>query len=258
VLRGLNHITIAVSDLERSLNFYANLLGMTPHIRWDKGAYSYRNLRLAGFSLCFVGPILLFYSFEIIIKKWQNGVWYVYNEFVSKSLLIVAIATVSYFYNITVINTISPSIERWIEHMVVFAWPYVPLFIPFLNIIYAILYWNHSPEEKKLIIKGQNQDDILEIIESQFVYAESDQNYVTIFYKNENQIDKRLMRSSLQHIEDQIDFAVRVHRSFLINPAYLKKVSGNKRKRTAILKDVDSIIPVSVNFVNDPILDGSN
>ncbi|WP_348728822.1 fosfomycin resistance glutathione transferase [Rheinheimera texasensis] len=39
MLRGLNHITIAVSDLERSLRFYTDLLGMQGHVRWDAGAY---------------------------------------------------------------------------------------------------------------------------------------------------------------------------------------------------------------------------
>lgn len=39
MLKGLNHITIAVSDLDRSLNFYCGLLGMKPHARWDSGAY---------------------------------------------------------------------------------------------------------------------------------------------------------------------------------------------------------------------------
>jgi catechol 2,3-dioxygenase-like lactoylglutathione lyase family enzyme len=39
MLRGLNHITIAVSDLEQSLDFYTRLLGMQAHVRWDRGAY---------------------------------------------------------------------------------------------------------------------------------------------------------------------------------------------------------------------------
>ena len=39
MLRGLNHITIAVSDLERSLHFYVDIVGMRGHVRWDKGAY---------------------------------------------------------------------------------------------------------------------------------------------------------------------------------------------------------------------------
>jgi catechol 2,3-dioxygenase-like lactoylglutathione lyase family enzyme len=39
VLRGLNHITIAVSDLDRSLRFYTAIIGMRGHVRWDNGAY---------------------------------------------------------------------------------------------------------------------------------------------------------------------------------------------------------------------------
>jgi catechol 2,3-dioxygenase-like lactoylglutathione lyase family enzyme len=39
MLKGLNHITIAVSNLEQSLLFYGDLLGMKAHVRWDKGAY---------------------------------------------------------------------------------------------------------------------------------------------------------------------------------------------------------------------------
>ncbi len=39
MLRGLNHITIAVSNLDHSLQFYSGLLGMKAHVRWDKGAY---------------------------------------------------------------------------------------------------------------------------------------------------------------------------------------------------------------------------
>lgn len=36
---GLNHMTIAVSDLERSLKFYRDTLGFIAHVKWDSGAY---------------------------------------------------------------------------------------------------------------------------------------------------------------------------------------------------------------------------
>ncbi|WDE09366.1 fosfomycin resistance glutathione transferase [Thalassomonas haliotis] len=39
MLEGLNHITIAVSDLAKSFNFYVSILGMKPEVKWETGAY---------------------------------------------------------------------------------------------------------------------------------------------------------------------------------------------------------------------------
>jgi catechol-2,3-dioxygenase len=36
---GLNHITLAVGDVERSFEFCTRLLGFEPVALWDKGAY---------------------------------------------------------------------------------------------------------------------------------------------------------------------------------------------------------------------------
>lgn len=48
MLTGLNHITLAVRDIETSFAFYTQLLGFKPHVRWDAGAY----LSLGEFWLC--------------------------------------------------------------------------------------------------------------------------------------------------------------------------------------------------------------
>ncbi|WP_026970518.1 fosfomycin resistance glutathione transferase [Aliagarivorans marinus] len=39
MLTGLNHITVAVSDLERSLHFYTEILSFKGEVKWDNGAY---------------------------------------------------------------------------------------------------------------------------------------------------------------------------------------------------------------------------
>ncbi len=53
MLTGLNHITLAVLDLERSLDFYSRL-GFSAHVKWDSGAY----LSLGELWLCLsVGPV---------------------------------------------------------------------------------------------------------------------------------------------------------------------------------------------------------
>jgi catechol 2,3-dioxygenase-like lactoylglutathione lyase family enzyme len=39
VINGINHLTIAVTDLNRSFRFYYDILGLTPLCRWHHGAY---------------------------------------------------------------------------------------------------------------------------------------------------------------------------------------------------------------------------
>lgn len=39
MIRGLNHLTLAVSDLDRSLAFYRDLLGLRVRAVWSEGAY---------------------------------------------------------------------------------------------------------------------------------------------------------------------------------------------------------------------------
>lgn len=48
MLTGLNHITLTCTDLDRSLSFYQQLLGLRLHLRWETGAY----LTLADVWIC--------------------------------------------------------------------------------------------------------------------------------------------------------------------------------------------------------------
>lgn len=39
MLKGLNHLTLAVSNIAGSIDFYHHLLGLPLHAHWDSGAY---------------------------------------------------------------------------------------------------------------------------------------------------------------------------------------------------------------------------
>ncbi len=39
MLTGLNHLTLAVSELDRSFDFYKNIIGFHPEAKWNNGAY---------------------------------------------------------------------------------------------------------------------------------------------------------------------------------------------------------------------------
>jgi catechol 2,3-dioxygenase-like lactoylglutathione lyase family enzyme len=48
LLKGLNHITLSVRDLSRSVDYYTELLGFSLRARWNRGAY----LALGDLWLC--------------------------------------------------------------------------------------------------------------------------------------------------------------------------------------------------------------
>ena len=76
MITGLNHLTIAVSDLARSLDFYVGVLGFIPEGRWDKGAYlTAPNLWLC-LTLESASPAKDYthFAFSIDAKNFDDGV----------------------------------------------------------------------------------------------------------------------------------------------------------------------------------------
>jgi catechol 2,3-dioxygenase-like lactoylglutathione lyase family enzyme len=70
VLTGLNHLTLAVADLERSFAFYEDLLGFRPAAIWNTGAYLslgdlWLCLSLDGKRAAIAEPDYTHYAFDI-------------------------------------------------------------------------------------------------------------------------------------------------------------------------------------------------
>ena len=85
-------------------------------------------------------------------------------------------------------------------------------------------------------------------------YIESDTNYITIFYVNQEKIEKYLMRSSLKMVleENVNDNLVRCHRSYIVN---FEKVKMYKKDRDGgiieLLDDSLPAIPVSKSYIEN-------
>lgn len=39
MITGMNHITLAVKDIEKSFGFYQDIVGLKPLVKWHRGAY---------------------------------------------------------------------------------------------------------------------------------------------------------------------------------------------------------------------------
>lgn len=107
------------------------------------------------------------------------------------------------------------------------------------------------PTNDFLTIYAESQSEWLKIRPSDLIFLESADNYVSIFYKEKDQLQKKLLRSSLTKIADQITqpYIQRCHRSYLLNLHQIKYVDGNSRGLQLQLLDAEKIIPVSRKYV---------
>lgn len=94
-----------------------------------------------------------------------------------------------------------------------------------------------------LIIKGENKLDVLKIKKADLVCISNAQNYVEIFYIENDKLHAKLIRSSLKKVQDDFGFLVQIHRSHLINPIHFKSW---RNANTIILTQIE--LPVSRNY----------
>ena len=94
-----------------------------------------------------------------------------------------------------------------------------------------------------LIFIGENKLDILKIKKADLVCISNAQNYVEIFYLENEKLHSKLIRTSLKKVQDDFAFLLQIHRSHLINPMHFKSW---RNSNTIILTQIE--LPVSKNY----------
>ncbi|MEM6358622.1 MAG: LytTR family DNA-binding domain-containing protein [Bacteroidota bacterium] len=104
-----------------------------------------------------------------------------------------------------------------------------------------------------LIIRGEGENDVLRLRTDDFLFAESTDNYVTIYFVNNSSVSKKLLRISLKSLETQFaefPHLVRTHRSFIANIFNVIHAEGNSRGLTLSLKYTNHRIAVSRKHIS--------
>ena len=212
-----------------------------------------RTLRLAGYILPQLAAFLGVHAIDRLVYRLQGRRWRVYNELVSKPVLVIAVITANWLYNIQVINDIAPRWSYWASYVVNFGLPVLPVLLPLALLIYVYLGVRHAepPPGARLpvTVRGRNQGETETFPFEAFVFAAAQQNYAALYLRGaDGGLSSRLIRATLSELEAQIPGAVRVHRSYLVNPDHVAGVAGNARKREILLKDADRRLPASPGF----------
>jgi hypothetical protein len=99
-------------------------------------------------------------------------------------------------------------------------------------------------------ISSQLKKEELSFFPGEFIYAESDGNYVVFWLKRNSVVKKEIIRNSINSIEQQlshIPYFFRTHRAFIVNLKKVRTKQGNTLGYLLKLTDTDLKIPVSRN-----------
>lgn len=202
--------------------------------------------------------------------RWFSDVkeWTLMREIVSVILILTGIGTVIYLMGFFVespgsrlnIGTFLDSVSRaFLLGLIPFA------FFSALN--YRYLYSDPDQFSTKYHFhpsSGDQADDQVIRINSRlkkeelsfriedFIYAESDGNYVVFYILRNNTLKKEIIRNSISNIDVQlsaIPYFLRVHRAFIVNLKKVKSKQGNMLGYQLKLSDTDVIVPVSRNNI---------
>jgi len=98
---------------------------------------------------------------------------------------------------------------------------------------------------------GENQNETLTLDASQIAYIVAQDNYVQVYFFENEVLKNRMLRATLRKKEDLLATwpqFFRCHRTYLVNFDKVEKVSGNAQGYRLHLRGVEETIPVSRNL----------
>jgi hypothetical protein len=215
-------------------------------------------------GITFFVSLFSFMLYPVIDSNFDSNKWTVKKMFLFILSQILLIAIFNWLYTTTVGESIirQHSLFRFI--LITFSVGVFPSLF-FLLIAERILFSKKASDASKLsagfqkkgvrpgqlvLFLGSDQNR-LEVNISDLICIQANGNYVDIYTLNNDSTKKRLVRSSLSKINEQLQaypYFKQCHRSFIVNTQYLTRITGNARNFNLHLEFLDFSVPVSRNF----------
>lgn len=91
----------------------------------------------------------------------------------------------------------------------------------------------------------------IDYLEHEIRFIEAQQNYVSIYFVKEGQLQNKVVRTTFRNLEELLDGSsvIRCHRSFFVNKKDVVEVKGNAQGLKLALRDLpEKSIPVSKSY----------
>lgn len=203
------------------------------------------------------------FSFFFSVKSWT-----VKKEATFLLISFLIISTTNYFYHINFVTQYMPTFSFLKFVAVVLSIGVFPVFF-IIFMVERHLFRKHNVPTKEVIqnIRKEKKEIVSipsdNIKEAPFVfdidsilYAQSNNNYTTILYIENQKVKKKLMRITLKKVAiilEQYPQFVRCHRSYLVNKNEISKIEGNARSLQVHFNLIEDIVPVSRSFPKEQL-----
>lgn len=112
---------------------------------------------------------------------------------------------------------------------------------------------NKNIQEKIVLFESDYQKDSLSVKVSQILFIRSANNYIEVFWKENEIVKSQLVRCSLTKAEQTVKeekFLFKCHRSYLVNINFIENVEATPQGYKLSFDKVDFSVPVSKNYSN--------
>ncbi len=224
--------------------------------------HPHKLLLLAGFgAVTFVALLLISFIGPRVFRSWYSEKnWTVGKEIFHNVVVILVITVGNILYTESIsIGSIGPAaILAWIgitlavgiiPATVITLLNYTRLLRQYATTGFRIEATGASGSDQ-LTLMAENEKDSLTLTTQSLLYIESADNYAEVVYWENEKKEKKLLRSSLSRIEEQIHAAdiVRCHRSYIVNLHQVESINGNAQGYKLHLKNEVTTIPVARRY----------
>ncbi|WP_347216166.1 LytTR family DNA-binding domain-containing protein [Chryseobacterium sp.] len=223
--------------------------------------HPYKYLLLFPYTIIF-GTV--FFISNLYVSRLTD--WNIGSELLKILTVLFLASILSYLYNSLIVSKVNLSFENY-GYMLLYS---LAVGIP-ISAIYVLsryiylknihentakniasgLIENFENSQAKILTIQANNIEILISTES-LLYIQSMENYCSLYFLENNEVKKKLLRISLSNIlqQTETDVIKKCHRSYIVNLEKVKNIKGNAQGYKLILPEIDFMIPVSRNFIS--------
>ncbi len=226
-------------------------------------------LFIAGMGTIIFMFSILFHIWTPVVfpKFFKTGKWEVGPAYIT-SVLVVVSTSVSYVFYLRFVGSVSLSMFIVFKIFIICLAPEIvirdiykerllrlqinTLRKDHTRLLTILEKYNLENQIDSIELYSENRSEKIELHITDLVLIKSADNYIEVFYKEEEQIKKKLIRNSLKNIEEQLNkynVFIRCHRTSLVNVKYIAKLIRNDGAHKIQMLEYDEEIPVSRQYL---------